>query len=64
MCVDVYCALLMHVMSESKDKEGNVCGFASFIDMKSTNVRVTVDVVGDEIRGLKYASNISQWSGL
>ena len=64
MRVEVYCTLFMHVMSKSKDKEGNVCVFASFINVESTNVRVIVDVVGDEIRGLKYASNISKWSGL
>ena len=62
--MDVYCTLLMHVMSKSKDKEGNVCGFASFINVESTNVRVIVDVVSDEIRGLKYASNVSKWGGL
>ena len=61
--MDVYCTLLMHVMSKGKDKEGNVCGLASFINVESANVRMVVDVVGNDIRGLKYASNVSEWGG-
>ena len=48
MCVDVNCALLVHEVTKRKDKEGNVGAFASFVDMKSSNVRVIVDVVRNE----------------
>ena len=60
MCVDVNCALLVHEMSKSKDKKGNVCGFASFVDMESPDVRVIVDVVGYEKRGLEYTGDVSE----
>ena len=45
MCVDVNCAFHMHEATKRKDKEGDVGAFASFIDVKSSDVRVVVSVV-------------------
>ena len=43
--MNVDCTSFMYVMSKSEDKEGNVRGLASFIDVESANVRVVVDVM-------------------
>ena len=32
--------------------------------MESPDVRVIVDVVGDEVRGLKYTGDVCKWSWL
>ena len=45
MCVDVNCALHMHKVTKSKDKEGDVGAFASFIDVKPSDVGVVVNIV-------------------
>ena len=44
MRVDVDCAFAMHKVSKRKDKEGDVGGFASFIDVKPSDVGVVVDI--------------------
>ena len=43
--MDVDCAFDMHKVTKRKDKEGDVGAFASFIDVKSSDVRVVVSVV-------------------
>ena len=43
--VDMNRTLFMHVVSEGKNKESNVRGSSSFINVKPSNVRVVVDVV-------------------
>ena len=45
MCVDVDCAFDMHEVTKRKDKEGDVGAFASFIDVKPSDVRVVVNIV-------------------
>ena len=60
MCMDMNRTLFVHVMSEGKNKESNVRGSASFINVKSPDVRVIIDVVGYEKRGLEYAGDVSE----
>ncbi len=45
MRVDVDCAFAMHKVSKRKDKEGDVGGFASFIDVKPSDVGVVVNIM-------------------
>ena len=45
MRVDVDCAFDMHKVTKRKDKEGDVGAFASFIDVKPSDVGVVVDIV-------------------
>ena len=45
MRVDVDCAFVMHKVSKRKDKEGDVGAFASFIDVKPSDVGVVVNIV-------------------
>ncbi len=45
MCVNMYCALSVHESAKRKDKEGDVGAFASFIDVKPSDVGVVVDIV-------------------
>ena len=63
MRVDVDCAFDMHKVTKRKDKEGDIGASASFIDVTSSNMRVIVNVVGYEKRGLKYTGDVSEWSG-
>ena len=63
MCMDMNRTLLVHVVSESKDKKGNVRGLTSFVNVKSSDVRVVVDVMRNEKGGLKCASDITESSG-
>ena len=58
--VDMNRTLFVHVMSEGKDKESNVRGSASFINVKPPDVRVIVDVVGYEKRGLEYTGDVGE----
>ena len=55
VCMDMNRTLLVHVVSESKDKKGNVRG--------PSDVRVVVDVMRNEKGGLKCASDITESSG-
>ena len=48
MSVDMYSALSMHEVTKRKYKEGNVSTFTPFVDVKSSNVIVIVDVVRNE----------------
>ena len=58
MCVDVNCAFHMHEVTKRKDKEGNVGAFAPFVDMKSSNVMVIVDVVRNEKGCLENSKDV------
>ena len=59
MCVDVNCALLVHEVTKRKDKEGNIGAFAPFVDMKSSNAMVIVDVVRNEKGCLENAKDVT-----
>ena len=43
--VDVNRTLFMHVMPKGKDKESDVGGSASFVNVKPSDVGVVIDVV-------------------
>ncbi len=45
VCMDMNRTLLVHVVSESKDKKGNVRGLTSFVNVKSSDVGVVVYVM-------------------
>ena len=45
MRVDVDRALAMHEVPKRKDKKGDVNAFASFIDVKPSDVGVVVNIV-------------------
>ena len=45
MSVNVYSALPMHERTKCENKKGNVGAFATFVDVKSSDVMVAVDVV-------------------
>ena len=59
MCVDVNRTLLVHEVTKRKYKEGDVGAFAPFVDMKSSNVMVIVDVVRNEKGCLKDAKDVT-----
>ena len=59
MCVDVNCALSMHEVTKRKDKEGNVSTFAPFVDVKSSDVIVIVDVVRNEKGCLENVKDVT-----
>ena len=63
VCMDMNRTLLVHVVSESKDKKGNVRGLTSFVNVKSSDVGVVVDIMRNEKGGLKCASDITESSG-
>ena len=43
--VDMNRTLFVHVMSEGKNKKSNVRGSTSFVNVKTSDVRVVVDVM-------------------
>ena len=43
--VDVNRTLFMHVMPEGKNKKSDICGSTSFVNVKSSDVGVVVDVM-------------------
>ena len=43
--MNVNCAMSMHEVPEREDEQGNVGAFASFINVKSSDVVVVVDIV-------------------
>ena len=45
MCMNMYCALSMHELFKCKNEEGNVGASAPFINVKSSDVVMVVDVV-------------------
>ena len=63
LCVYMNCTLPMHVMPKGKDKESDVGGSASFVNVKPSDVGVVIDVVEDEKGGLKDASDVTERSG-
>ena len=63
MCVDVNCALPLHEVTKRKDKEGNVGAFAPFVDVKSSDVTVVVDVMRNEECCLKSVKDVARWCG-
>ena len=59
MCVDVTCALSVHEVTERKNKESNVGTFASFVDVKPSDVIVIVDVVRNEKGCLENVKDVT-----
>ena len=45
MRVDMNRTLFVHVMSEGKNQKSNVRGSTSFVNVKTSDVRVVVDVM-------------------
>ena len=58
MCVDMYGALPMHEGAECKNKESYVGAATSFVDVKSSDVFVVVDVVRDERCSYEDVENV------
>ena len=56
--MDMNGALPMHKSAERKDKEVNVGTAAAFIDVKSSDVFVVVDVVTDEGRSYEGVEDV------
>ena len=56
MCVDVNCALSVHEVTKRKD---NVSTFAPFVDVKSSDVIVIVDVVRNEKGCLENVKDVT-----
>ena len=63
MGVDMYSALSMHEVSERKNKEGNVGAFAPFVDVKSSDVTVVVDVMRNEECCLESVKDVARGCG-
>ena len=63
MCVNMYCALSMHESAKRKDKEGNIGAFAPFVDVKSPDVTVVVDVMRNEEGSLESVEDVTGGCG-
>ena len=63
MCVDVNSALSMHEVTKRKHKEGNVGAFTPFVDVKSSDVTMIVDVVRNEKGSLENVKDVTGGCG-
>ena len=61
--MNMYCALSMHESTKRKYKEGNVGAFAPFVNVKSSDVAVVVDVMGYEEGSLESVEDVSGGCG-
>ena len=59
----MYSALSMHDMSKRKNKESNVGAFAPFVDVKSSDVTVVVDVMRNEGGCLESVKDVARRCG-